>query len=49
MKITKEQVYQAIIQQAINIEKITGCTGKQAIEKATIQIDKLIRGLTKNN
>lgn len=48
MKITKEQAIESIIQQAKIIEEIEKCTGKEAIEKATIQVDKLIRGLTNN-
>ena len=49
MKITKEQVIESIIQQAKIIQEIEKCTGKQAIEKATLQVDILIRRLTKNN
>lgn len=49
MKISKEQIYNAIITQAKNIERQTKCTGKEAIARATIQVNQLLKGLTHGN
>ena len=48
MRMSKEQIYQAIMQQAKLLIKVKNYTKEEAIQLATIQIDNLLKGLTHN-